>query len=253
MNELEFFNNKELWNHWYDDSNITSDERKVYRELMNIHVLKSTWRTTLGVTLDWNLVKSYLDEFMSFSGNETYKSFHLDFHHSYLPKGKSNIPSNYCIELYHEESDTTFEVPIHAVMTFFNAGWPRHGFDPRKFINEPYTLLKPIQDFIEKKIDINGLIESIQIKKLYHSLSIYDIVYERIYPLISRYNSYKNKHAWLRCLKKLYKVAILINQKEFLSGYATINPYIGISKKKLNLELINKDNPFLKIYKESTR
>lgn len=255
LDSMRFFNDKELWNKWYMRSDLSTDVVKQCRDLIDSDLFSRNWRTTLGVTLKWEYVKAYLSDDVVISDYGEYKTVYLDFHQSFLEQGKEDVPSNYWINVYSRDAKKFFAIPHKAIVSYYMAGWPRSGWDPRRFIVEPWEYLNSIKDFLDGEQSLNQIKNKLAYFKPFFDQEILFFIRDVIKPLVFMKNDDEIIDlVWKNKLEHLYQEAVDINKEEFKNKYLNHNPYTGVFENNFPLDLFTdskqKTNPFLMFYKD---
>ncbi len=252
----DFINNHELFSKWFMNEELDSDVVTHCRNLMNENIFKLNWRTSVGVTLDWKYVEKDLKGGHIVRDYGKYKSVFLDFQESRLPTGYENKPENYSVIVHNDSVNKVFYIPHIAIMSYWSAGWPRNGWNPGRYVTEPWELLKPIHDFLNGAISYNALFKQTQYKKFYASQNVFKYVYETVHPLIQskRFMTRDALKVWTSVLRDYYNIAIEINKAEFKDRYNPRNRYTGPLERTFPFSWFDDPekmkNPFLRYYKE---
>lgn len=252
----DFINNHKVFSCWYMNEDLSNDVVTHYRNQMNKNVFELNWRTSLGVTLDWKYVEKDLKGGHIVNDYGKYKSVFLDFFESRLPAGHENKPENYSVIVHNDSVNKAFFIPHVAIMSYWRAGWPRHGWNPGRYVTEPWELLKPIHDFLHGSLSYNALLKLTQYKKFYTSQKVFKYVYGKVYPLIQskRFMTHDALKVWTSVLSDYYNIAIDINKIEFKEHYNPRNRYTGPLERTFDFSSFDDPekmkNPFLRYYKE---
>jgi hypothetical protein len=252
----KFFNDNELFSTWFLNRRLGKKAFKKYRSLLDENIFRLNWRTSMGVTVDWHYAGRFLKDAHIIKDNGRYKSVFLDFMDSKLQKGCYNSPENYDVVVYNDSVDKVFHLPHSAIMTYWSAGWPRHGWNPGRYVIEPWELLKPIGDYLEGSISYMDLHGITFYKKYYSTQKVFDFVYANIYPMIrNNYHLFINQEqVWKQLLRQLYESAIDINKEQFRAAYSPKNPYTGPLERTFPFSWFDDPermkNPFLVFYRE---
>ena len=140
LNVNDFLYSGGQYYEWFLKEDFDAEIAARCRQLLNENVFTLNWRTSVGVTLDWKYVNEDLKGAHIVKDYGKYKSVFLDFMDSKLPKGCENNPENYSVLVFNDSVNKLFWLSHKAVITYWNAGWPRHGWNPGRYVIEPWEL-----------------------------------------------------------------------------------------------------------------
>jgi hypothetical protein len=252
FNGIEFFNDKALWRRWFVRDDLSEAFKKQCREWIDLDLFNQNWKVSRGVTLDWEYAREHLPEEVSFDpiANGRYRTVFLHFQDSFLEAGKEDRSDHYWIRVYHRETKKTFAIPHQAVMSYYRAGWPRDGWDPRMFTEIPWRYLEPINKFLNGDISFEEMLRLIPINCHVQPLKVISFFQASMLPyLLQGEPEGPSKASWLNEPKKLYDNAVTMNQIELTTRFQNRNPYTGVHLGDVSIDFIQRSmqsrNPFV--------
>lgn len=252
FNGIEFFNDKALWRRWFVRDDLSEAFKQQCREWIDLDLFGQNWKISRGVTLDWEYAREHLPEEVSFDPieNGRYRTVFLHFQDSFLETGKEDSPQHYWIHVYHRETKKTFAIPHQAVMSYYRAGWPRDGWDPRLYTELPWRYLEPVNRFLNGETSFEEMLRMIPINRHVPPLKVLAFIQSAMMPFVHRGEpDGTSKTSWRDELRKQYDEAIEINQIELTTRFHNRNPYTGVHPDDVSIDFIQRSyqsrNPFM--------
>lgn len=251
FNGIEFFNDKALWRRWFVRDDLSEAFKQQCREWIDLDLFNQNWKVSRCVTLDWEYAREHLPEEVSFDpiANGRYRTVFLHFQDSFLEAGKEDRSDHYWIRVYHRETKKTFAIPHQAVMSYYRAGWPRDGWDPRLYTELPWRYLKPINRFLNGEASYEEMLRLIPSNRHVQPLKVISFFQASMLPfLLQGEPEGPSKASWLNELKKLYDNAVTMNQIELTTRFQNRNPYTGVYLDNVSIDFFQPSsqsrNPF---------
>jgi hypothetical protein len=245
FNGIEFFNDKALWRRWFVRDDLSETFKQQCREWIDLDLFNQNWKVYRGVTLEWDYAREYLPEEVSFDPIEggRYRTVFLHFQDSFLEAGKEDTPEHYRIRVYHKETKKTFAIPHQAVMSYYRAGWPRDGWDPRMFTELPWRYLEPIHRYLKGETSHEVMLSSIPKNRHVQPLKVITFIQDSMLPFLFRGEPEgPSKASWRNELKKLYDNAVTMNQTELMTQFQNRNPYTGVYLDNVSIDFLQRSS-----------
>ncbi len=228
------------------------------RDKFEIELKDYFYRAQRGVTINKEVIpKDVLILLKSLKeDNQSDISFFCDLLYPRLPSNKDDIIKNYLIKLRIIDLNMIIEVPLTSIQSMWIAGWPRAGYMVEKWIDFPWRLLKPLDQFIKHQTSHASFIQAINQKPYDDGLRITKMYFKYLPELLKQIPSIEEKDqfstAWLNEMNQFYNNLLACHNediKELFSISKSAKPYTGLI---INIKSLSDDqydyphNPFIK-------
>lgn len=139
------------------DANLTPNERSHDHLKVMDEVRRFTYYPHVGLTID----KRYVEHHDLFQ-RETWKTYlaqHDQFYKVFATifytintKPSEDDFENFVITFELASTRHVVQLPLHAIVEWWRAGWPRQGKDVRQFTDLPWKVLRPLYELLQETL-----------------------------------------------------------------------------------------------------